>query len=203
MTFKSGQPIAVLSRAARRAGPALAQSAERVAAHTDWSVFVAGEPKECYIVSPPTTLGRAARRPDGRGPARRHPAVRRVPPRRERLERGQLHRRLSVPRRAARSSLDGRLGQLHARARAGRRQRMGLDRPADDSRVVAALRRGATAKLTGTSSRGTDDRGHLLAHGLHRRRRGRRGPLPLRRAAASGNLRPGVGYVGAAPRAAP
>ena len=33
----------------------MAQSAERVAAHTDWSVFVAGDPKECYIVSPPTT----------------------------------------------------------------------------------------------------------------------------------------------------
>ena len=35
------------------AGPAFAQSAERVAAHTDWSVFVASDPKECYIVSPP------------------------------------------------------------------------------------------------------------------------------------------------------
>jgi len=35
------------------AGPALAQSAERVAAHADWSVFVASDPKECYIVSPP------------------------------------------------------------------------------------------------------------------------------------------------------
>ena len=40
------------------AGPAFAQSAERVAAHTDWSVFVANDPKECYIVSPPI-----ARRP--------------------------------------------------------------------------------------------------------------------------------------------
>ena len=37
------------------AGPAFAQSAERVAAHTDWSVFVANDPKECYIVSPPKT----------------------------------------------------------------------------------------------------------------------------------------------------
>src|SRR5688572_18598813 len=37
------------------AGPAFAQSAERVAAHTDWSVFVASDPKECYIVSPPKT----------------------------------------------------------------------------------------------------------------------------------------------------
>jgi hypothetical protein len=42
------------------AGPAFAQSAERVAAHTDWSVFVANDPKECYIVSPPK--GSVARR---------------------------------------------------------------------------------------------------------------------------------------------
>ena len=34
--------------------PAGAQAAaDRVAAHNDWSVFVAGNPKECYIVSPP------------------------------------------------------------------------------------------------------------------------------------------------------
>lgn len=35
-------------------GGALAQGSERVANHTDWSVFVADSPKECYIVSPPT-----------------------------------------------------------------------------------------------------------------------------------------------------
>ena len=42
-----------LLRGSACAGPAFAQSADRVAAHTDWSVFVAGAPKECYIVSPP------------------------------------------------------------------------------------------------------------------------------------------------------
>jgi hypothetical protein len=35
-------------------GPALAQSAERVATHTAWSVFVASNPRECYIVAPPS-----------------------------------------------------------------------------------------------------------------------------------------------------
>ena len=54
MTFKPWNPIA-FCLALVGAGPALAQSAERVAAHTDWSVFVASDPKECYIVSPPTT----------------------------------------------------------------------------------------------------------------------------------------------------
>ena len=35
------------------ATPVLAQSADRVATHSDWSVFVAANPKECYIVSAP------------------------------------------------------------------------------------------------------------------------------------------------------
>jgi len=36
------------------AGPTLAQeSSNRVAAHTDWSVFVAGDPEQCWSVSGP------------------------------------------------------------------------------------------------------------------------------------------------------
>lgn len=34
--------------------PAFAQGTETVANHSDWAVVVAGEPKECYIVSQPT-----------------------------------------------------------------------------------------------------------------------------------------------------
>ena len=41
-------------------GGAFAQTAERVATHTAWSVFVANDPRECYIVAPPTES--AARR---------------------------------------------------------------------------------------------------------------------------------------------
>jgi len=53
MTFKLWIPVAFTLTVA--AGAVTAQSADRVAAHTDWSVFVANDPKECYIVSPPTS----------------------------------------------------------------------------------------------------------------------------------------------------
>ena len=57
MTVKPSTPaalyLAMVCAGSALAGPALAQSADRVASHTDWSVFVAGSPKECYIVSPP------------------------------------------------------------------------------------------------------------------------------------------------------
>ena len=74
-------------------------------------------------------LGRPARRPAGRGAARRHPAVRRLPPRRERVERGELHRRLPVP--------GGQHGDARGRRRTASRSgpgsgdfgRVGLDRP--------------------------------------------------------------------------
>ncbi|WP_424932806.1 invasion associated locus B family protein [Amaricoccus macauensis] len=36
------------------AGTAMAQGPEHVASHTDWNVFVAENPKECYIASQPS-----------------------------------------------------------------------------------------------------------------------------------------------------
>src|ERR1700752_3443973 len=52
MTSRFRTPIPV-GLALLAAAPVLAQSRERVAAHTDWSVFVEDSPKECYIASPP------------------------------------------------------------------------------------------------------------------------------------------------------
>jgi hypothetical protein len=153
MTFKPWVPIASCL-ALVGAGPALAQSAERVAAHTDWSVFVASDPKECYIVSPPTAS--VATR-DGQ------PAE---------VERGDI--RLFVAFRPGEnvSNEVSFTGGYPFRDDSTVALAVGSDSftlgpgqgdagewawtdPADDSRVVAALRRGATAKLTGTSSRGT------------------------------------------------
>ena len=37
------------------AGPAAAQENESVAAFRDWSVFNAADPRECYVVTPPTS----------------------------------------------------------------------------------------------------------------------------------------------------
>ena len=162
------------------AGPAFAQSAERVAAHTDWSVFVASDPKECYIVSPPKTS--VAKR-DGQ------PAE---------VERGDI--RLFVAfrpgenvsnevsftggypfREGSTVTLADRRGQLLARAGSRGFGRVGLDRSGrrrpggggDAPRRQRDAHRHLVARH--------HHRGHLLALGLHRRGRGRGGALPLRR----------------------
>jgi hypothetical protein len=153
MKFGVWRPVGCLI-ALLSAGPVLAQPAERVAAHTDWSVFVAADPKECYIVSPPTTS--VARR-DGQ------PVE---------VERGDV--RLFVAFRPGENvsnevSFTGgypfREGSTVSLAVGSDSFTLGPGQgdsgewawtdPSDDSRVVAALRRGADAKLTGTSSRGT------------------------------------------------
>ena len=152
MTFKLWSPVAFILTVA--AGAAMAQSADRVAAHTDWSVFVANDPKECYIVSPPTSS--AARR-DGK------PAE---------VQRGDI--RLFVSFRPAEkvtnevsftggypfdadSSVTLTVGSDKFSLTPGQRDagEWAWTDPSDDSRVVAALRKGSTAKLAGTSSRGT------------------------------------------------
>jgi len=136
------------------AGPALAQSAERVAAHTDWTVFVASDPKECYIVSPPTSS--VATR-DGQ------PAE---------VQRGDI--RLFVAFRPGEGvsnevSFTGgypfREGSPVTLSVGTSTFTLGPGRgdsgewawtdPSDDAQAVAALRRGSSAKLTGTSARGT------------------------------------------------
>ena len=73
--------------------------------------------------------------------------------------------------------------------------------PADDSKVVAALRRGATAKLDRHLVARHRHRGHLLARGLHRRGRGRGGALPVG-APPVWPLPAGNRYVAARPAAA-
>ncbi len=153
MKFRFWHPIAFCV-ALSGAGQALAQSAERVAAHTDWSVFVANAPKECYIVSPPT---RSSASRDG-APAE--------------VQRGDI--RLFVAFRPGENvsnevSFTGgypfRPGSTVTLDIGGNKFSLGPGQgdagewawtdPSDDSKAVAAMRRGSTATLTGTSSRGT------------------------------------------------
>jgi Invasion associated locus B (IalB) protein len=136
------------------AGPALAQSAERVAAHTDWSVFVASDPKECYIVSPPKS-SKATR--DGK------PAE---------VQRGDV--RLFVAFRPGEkvsnevsftggypfqegSAVSLNIGGSSFSLSPGRGDsgEWAWTNPSDDARVVAAMRKGSSANLVGTSARGT------------------------------------------------
>jgi hypothetical protein len=153
MKFRFWHPIAFCI-ALSGAGQALAQSAERVAAHTDWSVFVAETPKECYIVSPPTNSS-ATR--DGQ------PAE---------VQRGDI--RLFVAFRPGENvsnevsftggypfqpgstvTLDIGGAKFSLGPGQGDAGEWAWTDPSDDSRAVAAMRRGATATLSGTSSRGT------------------------------------------------
>jgi invasion associated locus B (IalB) protein len=153
MTSKPRTPAAVVL-ALLAAGPALAQSSESVAAHTDWSVFVEDDPKECYIASQPENS--IARR-DG------NPVE---------VDRGDI--RLFVSFRPGENVTnevsftggypfqDGSTvalaignNEFTLNPGQGDAAEWAWTAPADDSRVVAALRGGASAKLTGTSARGT------------------------------------------------
>jgi Invasion associated locus B (IalB) protein len=153
MPFKPWLPVA-FGAALISAGAAFGQSAERVAAHTDWSVFVASEPKECYIVSPPVSS--AARR-DGettevqRGDIRLFVAFRPG----ENVT-NEVSFTGGYPFREG-STVNLVVGSESFNLTPGQGDagEWAWTDPADDSRVVAALRRGATAKLGGTSSRGT------------------------------------------------
>ncbi len=157
MTFRCWHPIAVclaFVAAGTGAGQAAAQSAERVAAHTDWSVFVAAAPKECYIVSPPT---KSSATRDGK------PAE---------VTRGDV--RLFVAFRPGENvsnevSFTGgypfKPGSTVGLDVSGAKFSLGPGQgdagewawtdPSDDSKAVAAMRKGSSAVLTGTSSRGT------------------------------------------------
>lgn len=146
--------IAVVALLALMAGgPVAAQTAERVATHTAWSVFVASNPRECYIVSPPTES--VAQR-DGQ---------------RVSVNRGDI--RLFVTFRpgdnvANEVSFTGgypfqegspirmEIGSESFVLSPGRgdAQQWGWTDPADDARAVAAMRRGATARITAVSTRG-------------------------------------------------
>jgi hypothetical protein len=157
MKFRFWHPIAfclAVVGPGAGAGQAFAQAAERVAAHTDWSVFVANEPKECYIVSPPT---KSAASRDGKAVD---------------VQRGDI--RLFVAFRPGENvsnevsftggypfnpgstvTLDVGGTKFNLGPGQGDAGEWAWTDPSDDSRAVAEMRRGTTATLTGTSSRGT------------------------------------------------
>ena len=129
------------------------ESNQPVASHSDWSVYVAGSPKECYVMTQPKNSD-----------ARRGGASVQV-------DRGLI--RLFVTFRPAdevANEVSFSSGYPLAEAV---RVEVGADTfslspgtgdandwawpatPADDARLVAAMRRGAEAKVTGVSTRGT------------------------------------------------
>jgi Invasion associated locus B (IalB) protein len=135
-------------------GAVFAQSAERVAAHTDWAVFVAGDPKECYIVSPPTTS--VARRGGdtvevNRGDIRLFVAFRPG----EGVA-NEVSFTGGYPfKEGGTIKLEVGSESFNMGAGTGDASEWAWTAPEDDANAVAALRRGSTATVTGVSSRGT------------------------------------------------
>lgn len=135
--------------------PALAQAAaERVAAHNDWTVFIAGNPKECYIVSQPT--GSTAKR-DGQNVQVNRGDIRlfvRFNP--GESVRNEVSFTGGYPFRAG-APVQAKIGSETFNLSPGPGDANGWAWPAaeDDARLVAALRKGSTAALTGVSARGT------------------------------------------------
>ena len=135
-------------------GPAYAQSAERVAAHTDWAVFVAGNPRECYIVSPPTTS--VARRGGESVDVRRGDIRLFVAFRPGEDVENEVSFTGGYPFRDG-STVELEIGgdSFDMGPGEGDAVEWAWTNPADDASAVAAMRRGATATITGLSSRGT------------------------------------------------
>jgi hypothetical protein len=129
-------------------------SNNRVAANTDWSVFVEEDPKECWSVSVPTETVNTR---DGRVvSANRGEILLMVFYRPAAGAEGQVAFTGGYPfREGSQVSVD--IG--------GTEFSLFTDgdwawpaSPADDARLVAAMKRGATAVVTGVSSRGTTTR---------------------------------------------
>ncbi len=154
MTSLTWKAVALCAASVAAAAPAGAQTQiPPVAAHGDWAVYVAGSPKECYVMTEPQ-----------KSDARRGGASVQV-------DRGLI--RLFVTFRPADSvANEVSFSSGYPLAQAVKVE-VGSETfslspgtgdandwawpasPADDVRLVAAMRRGADAKLTGVSTRGT------------------------------------------------
>jgi invasion protein IalB len=154
MTFARCASFAVLTAAFAASAAQTQAAAERIASHNDWTVFVAGEPKECYIVSQPTSSkatrdGKAVEvdRGDIRLFVRFNPS--------ENVK-NEVSFTGGYPLRAG-TAVKVALGSETFSLNPGPGDASGWAWPsaADDARMVASMRRGSTAVVTGVSSRGT------------------------------------------------
>lgn len=137
------------------ATPVFAQAAaERVAAHNDWAVFTASDPRECYIVSQPT--GSVARR-DGQNVEVNRGDIRLF----VRFNPGEgVSNEVSFTGGypfSASTPVTVEIGSAKYNLSPGPGDANGWawPRPEEDSDMVAAMRRGASATITGLSTRGT------------------------------------------------
>lgn len=154
MTYAKFASFAVLSAALATLAAEAEAAAERVAAHTDWTVFVSSDPKECYIVSTPKSS--VAKR-DGKE---------------AQVERGTINLFVRFnPSESVKNEVSFTggypfkpgnpvklvVGSESFSLNPGPGDASGWAWPAaaDNSRIVGSMRRGSSAVVTGVSSRGT------------------------------------------------
>jgi invasion protein IalB len=136
-------------------GPVQAQAAESVAVHTDWSVFTPANPRECYIVSPPTAS--VARRDNQVVQVNRDEVRLFVTFRPDEQVRGEVSFTSGYPFREGsnvRLIVGGETFTLGTGAGAAGSWAWPAS-PEEDSRLIAAFRRGSDARVIGESARGT------------------------------------------------
>lgn len=136
------------------AGTAMAQGSERVASHRDWLVFVAENPKECYIVSEPTSMD--ARRNGQSVEVRRGDVRLFVAFRPSENVANEVSFTGGYPFDSS-TPVQLRIGsrEFDMMPGSGESGEWAWTDPSDDANAVAAMRGGSTAVLTGLSSRGT------------------------------------------------
>lgn len=128
------------------------ESSNRVAAKTDWSIFVEDNPKQCWVVSAPTE--NIARR-DGRVVAvRRGDIYLFVSFWPDSSEMGQVSFLGGYPFREG-STVALRIGDSEFQLITDGETAWAAT-PEEDRRIAAAMKRGAEAMIVGTSQRGTE-----------------------------------------------
>lgn len=154
MTFRA-RKLLFTAAALMAATQATAQTAERVATHTAWDVFVAADPRECYIVSAPksSTATRNGSPADvNRGDIRLYVSFR---------PSDQVTNEVSFSAGyplAGGSAVELEIGSDTFRLDpgSGDSNEWAWTAPSDDARAVGAMKAGAEATISGTSTRGTD-----------------------------------------------
>jgi invasion protein IalB len=151
---KFGAVTVALMAAFGTAAPALAQeSSNRVAAKTDWSVFVEDDPNECWIVSAPKETVNTR---DGRVVAVRRGDIRLFVSFRPGANvNGEVSFRGGYPF-ADGSTVDMQVGDDSFELFTSSEDETAWPAsPAEDAKITEAMKRGAEAVLTARSSRGT------------------------------------------------
>jgi hypothetical protein len=157
--------IAVAGLALAAATGASAQeSTNRVAVETAWSVFVDGDPRECWVVSAPTETVNTR---DGQSVSVRRGDILLFVTYRQGESAGEVSFTGGYPF-ADGSTVSVQVGddRFELFTDSGTPQWAWSASPEEDARILAALRRGTNAVLTARSSRGTTTRDTFSLFGV-------------------------------------